>query len=68
MPVSVECRGNLLTLQCCLQDSSAVKGIDRRALAWKGVKRWCQKSIVTLIAEMHTSFDQGNGGSVGFGC
>jgi len=26
-------------------------------LAWKGVKRWCQKSLVTLIAEMHTSFD-----------
>ena len=31
-------------------------------------KMWYQKSIVTLIAEMHTSFDQGNGGSVGFGC
>ena len=68
MPLSVECCGNLLRLQCCLQNSSAVNGIDRCALAWKGVKRWCQKSLVTLIAEMHTRFDQLNGGSVGFGC
>ena len=29
MPLSVECCGNVLRLQCCLQDSSAVKGIDR---------------------------------------
>ena len=35
MPLSVECCGNLLRLQCCLQNASAVKGIDRCALAWK---------------------------------
>ena len=48
MPLSVECCGNFLRLQSCLQNASAVNGFDRCALAWKGVKNVVSKKYSNI--------------------
>jgi len=53
---SVECCGNLLRLQCCLQNSSAVKGIDWWALAWKGVKKVVSKKYSNIDSRAVTRY------------